>query len=107
MLAHIVALSPREETNFKYRIFFDGRNCRCRFVNLSKAGAQESRGRTQGRGRTETRDSRGMAGMQDGTDFRFLLPSCRGGGGLVRTTCGGASAGRGNGGQKVSRILYG
>ena len=79
----------------------------CHFVNLSKAGTQESHGRTQGRGRTETRDSRGVAGMQDGTDFRFLLPSCRGGRGLVRTTCGGVSAGRGNGGQKVSRILYG
>ena len=107
MLAHIVALSPREETNFKYRIFFDGRNCRCRFVNLSKAGARESPGRGLDGARTETRDSRGMAGMQDGTDFRFLLPSCRGGGGLVRTTCGGASAGRRNEGQKVSRILYG
>ena len=79
----------------------------CLTVRMSKAGARESRRRGRDGARTETRDSRGVAGGQDDTDFPFPLPSCRGGGGLVRTTGVGASAGRGIAGQKVSRILYG
>ena len=79
----------------------------CLTVRMSKAGARESRRRGRDGARTETRDSRGVAGGQDDTDFPFPLPSCRGGGGLVRTTDVGASAGRGIAGQKVSRILYG
>ena len=47
-----------------------------------------------------------LTGMQDDTDFRLPLSSCRGGRGLVRAIFGGVSVGRGNGGQKVSRILY-
>ena len=79
---------------------------KCHSVYLSKAWARESRGRKWGGEREETRDSRSITGMQDDTDFRLPLSSCRGGRGLVRAIFGGVSVGRGNGGQKVSRILY-
>ena len=89
-----------------FRASAGGGSPKCHCVKTSKTAPRESHGREQGRGRAEIREPRGLAGVQDESRkpvSRDTLPpatGCRADG------CAPASAKRGKGLQKGSRILY-